>query len=202
MSVTLTNYTLADVKSEVRILVGDVESLSLSWDDATVTASINWAVEHFFKLTGKSYTEAELTKSGTTFPLPNSYIYVKRAGYKPTGGTNTWLLQSTVDQETNKNPNWQTLVGTPKRWVMFDGNKVLLTPNPSTGTCVIGYAEEPVSLVNDNDAIDSRIPVPYQRFLKYAAAAWLLQIDGDTQDAATAVAYLTMFAEFIKDDIL
>ncbi len=202
MAVTLTNYTLADVKSEVRILVGDVESLSLSWDDATVTASINWAVEHFFKLTGKSYTEAELTKSGTTFPLPNSYIYVKRAGYKPTGGTNTWLLQSTVDQETNKNPNWQTLVGTPKRWVMFDGNKVLLTPNPSTGTCVIGYAEEPVSLVNDNDAIDSRIPVPYQRFLKYAAAAWLLQIDGDTQDAATAVAYLTMFAEFIKDDIL
>jgi len=202
MPVTLTNYTLADVKSEVRILVGDVESLSLSWDDATVTASINWAVEHFFKLTGKSYTEAELTKSGTTFPLPNSYIYVKRAGYKPTGGTNTWLLQSTVDQETNKNPNWQTLVGTPKRWVMFDGNKVLLTPNPSTGTCVIGYAEEPVSLVNDNDAIDSRIPVPYQRFLKYAAAAWLLQIDGDTQDAATAVAYLTMFAEFIKDDIL
>lgn len=202
MPVTLTNYTLADVKSEVRILVGDVESLSLSWDDATVTASINWAVEHFFKLTGKSYTEAELTKSGTTFPLPNSYIYVKRAGYKPTGGTNTWLLQSTVDQETNKNPNWQTLVGTPKRWVMFDGNKILLTPNPSTGTCVIGYAEEPVSLVNDNDAIDSRIPVPYQRFLKYAAAAWLLQIDGDTQDAATAVAYLTMFAEFIKDDIL
>ena len=202
MAVTLTNYTLADVQSEVRILVGDVESLSLSWDDATVTASINWAVEHFFKLTGKSYTEAELTKSGTTFPLPNSYIYVKRAGYKPTGGTNTWLLQSTVDQETNKNPNWQTLVGTPKRWVMFDGNKVLLTPNPSTGTCVIGYAEEPVSLVNDNDAIDSRIPVPYQRFLKYAAAAWLLQIDGDTQDAATAVAYLTMFAEFIKDDIL
>lgn len=202
MAVTLTNYTLADVKSEVRILVGDVESLSLSWDDATVTASINWAVEHFFKLTGKSYTEAELTKSGTTFPLPNSYIYVKRAGYKPTGGTNTWLLQSTVDQETNKNPNWQTLVGTPKRWVMFDGNKVLLTPNPSTGTCVIGYAEEPVSLVNDNDAIDSRIPVPYQRFLKYAAAAWLLQIDGDTQDAATAVSYLTMFAELIKDDIL
>jgi len=202
MPVTLTNYTLADVKSEVRILVGDVESLSLSWDDATVTASINWAVEHFFKLTGKSYTEAELTKSGTTFPLPNSYIYVKRAGYKPTGGTNTWLLQSTVDQETNKNPNWQTLVGTPKRWVMFDGNKILLTPNPSTGTCVIGYAEEPVSLVNDNNPIDSRIPVPYQRFLKYAAAAWLLQIDGDTQDAATAVAYLTMFAEFIKDDIL
>lgn len=202
MAVTLTNYTLADVKSEVRILVGDVESLSLSWDDATVTASINWAVEHFFKLTGKSYTEAELTKSGTTFPLPNSYIYVKRAGYKPTGGTNTWLLQSTVDQETNKNPNWQTLVGTPKRWVMFDGNKILLTPNPSTGTCVIGYAEEPVSLVNDNNPIDSRIPVPYQRFLKYAAAAWLLQIDGDTQDAATAVAYLTMFAEFIKDDVL
>lgn len=202
MPVTLTNYTLADVKSEVRILVGDVESLSLSWDDATVTASINWAVEHFFKLTGKSYTEAELTKSGTTFPLPNSYIYVKRAGYKPTGGTNTWLLQSTVDQETNKNPNWQTLVGTPKRWVMFDGNKILLTPNPSTGTCVIGYAEEPVRLVNDNNPIDSRIPVPYQRFLKYAAAAWLLQIDGDTQDAATAVSYLTMFAELIKDDIL
>lgn len=202
MPVVLTNYTLGDVKTEVRTLIGDAESLSLSWSNESVNAAINWAVEHYFRITGKSYTEAELTKSGTTFPLPNSYIYVKRAGYKPSGGTNTWLLQSTIDQETNKNPDWQTLVGTPKRWVLFDGNKVRLTPNPSTGTCVIGYAEEPVSLITDADPIDTRIPVPYQRFLKYAAASWLLQIDGDTQDMQTAANYLAMFSEIIKDDIL
>ena len=274
MAVVLTNYTLGDVKTEVRTLIGDAESLSLSWSNESVNAAINWAVEHYFRITGKSYTEAELTKSGTTFPLPNSYIYVKRAGYNPSGGTNTWLLQSTIDQETNKNPDWQTLVGTPKRWVLFDGNKLRLTPNPSTGTCVIGYAEEPMTMADERtitaitqassgvvtsanhnfsvgrkvqfvgittmiqlnnqigtitatttntftvditttsytafgsgtgyaaDPIDTRIPVPYQRFLKYAAASWLLQIDGDTQDMQTAANYLAMFSEIIKDDIL
>jgi hypothetical protein len=199
MAVTLTPMTLGEIKTEVRTLVGDAASLSTAFSDQTVIASINFAVEHFFKATGKSYTEAELTKSGSTFPLPNSYIMVARAGYKPTGGSNTWLLNTTIGEETNRNPDWQTLVGTPKRWMIFDGAKIRLTPNPTSGTCVIGYVEEPTNMVNDADVVDSRIPVPYQRFLKYAAAAWLFEIDGDTQDMALAANHFALFTEFIKE---
>lgn len=198
-AVTLTNYTLVQVRNELRTLIGDSESLAVAFSNDSCNAAINFAVMQYFRVTGKSYVENELTKSGDTFPLPNSYIEVNRAGYKPSGGTNTWLLNTTVPEETNKNPDWENTVGTPKRWMMFSGNKVRLTPNPSTGTCIIGYVEEPANLTGDSDPIDSRIPVPHQRHLKYAAAYWLLQIDGDTQDMQTSIAFIQQFTELIKD---
>lgn len=198
-AVVLTNYTLAQVRDEVRTLIGDAPALATAFSDASCNAAINFAVMHYFRLTGKSYTENTLSKSGDTFPLPNSYIEVNRAGYTPVAGVNTWLLQTTISEETNRNPDWETLVGTPKRWMMFSGNKVRLTPNPATGTCVIGYVEEPANLTTDNQQVDSRIPVPHQRHLKYAAAYWLLQIDGDTQDMQTSAAFISQFAELIKD---
>ena len=198
-AVVLSNYTLAQVRDEVRTLIGDAPSLATAFSDASCNAAINFAVMHYFRITGKSYVENTLTKAGDTYPSPNSYIEVNRAGYTPVGGANTWLLQTNIQEETNRNPDWETLVGTPKRWMMFSGNKVRLTPNPPTGTCVIGYTEEPTNLSADNDQVDSRIPVPHQRHLKYAAAYWLLQIDGDTQDMQTAMAFIQQFTELIKD---
>jgi len=113
-AVVLSNYTLAQVRDEVRTLIGDAPALATAFSDASCNAAINFAVMHYFRITGKSYVENTLTKSGDTFPLPNSYIEVNRAGYTPVGGANTWLLQTNIQEETNRKPRLGNACRNPK----------------------------------------------------------------------------------------
>jgi len=49
------------------------------------------------------------------------------------------------------------------------------------------------------DMVDPRVPITHQRFLKYAAAYWLLLIDGDMQNFQAAGAFMQQFNELIKE---
>lgn len=265
---TLTPQTLESLRTDLRLIVGDNESLSTSYSDSTMNQALNFSVQHYLLVTGRSYVQNTLTLTSGEATLPSAYIQVGRVGH---GSPNSWLLQSSVTEETNKNPLWESLVGNPKRWVMFDGQTIRVTPVPSNGTLVLGYVEEPTAMAdkrtitaitqassgvvtsaNHNfsvgrkvqfggittmtqlnnqigtitatttntftvdinttsytafgsgtgyayDMVDPRVPITHQRFLKYAAAYWLLLIDGDTQSFQGAAAFMQQFMELIKE---
>ena len=265
---TLTPQTLESLRTDLRLIVGDNESLSTSYSDSTMNQALNFSVQHYLLVTGRSYIQNTLTLTSGEATLPSAYIQVGRVGH---GSPNSWLLQSSVTEETNKNPLWESLVGNPKRWVMFDGQTVRVTPVPSNGTLVLGYVEEPTAMAdkrtitaitlassgvvtsaNHNfsvgrkvqfggittmtqlnnqigtitatttntftvdinttsytafgsgtgyayDLVDPRVPITHQRFLKYAAAYWLLLIDGDTQSFQGAAVFMQQFMESIKE---
>ncbi len=194
----LVPQTLLQIRNDVRLLLGDSPALAVAYTDSTINFAINYAIQHYLRITGKSYTEYTTTcNTNGLITLPNAYIEVDRVGV---GNPNVWLLQSGLYDETNKNPNWENLVGTPKRWVTYDGTKIRTVPKPSTSlTATIGYIEEPVNINQDTSTVDPRVPITFQRFLKYAAAYWLLMIDGDTQDVQLALNMMQQFVELIKE---
>jgi hypothetical protein len=200
----LVEQSFFEILEDTRLLLGDVQSVTTSWSDATIYNGINFAVQHYLRITDKSYTEHfDFPISGGVATLPNAYIEVKRVGVE-IGGKNRWLLQSSVTDEVNKNPEWLSSTGTPKRWVLFDGEKIRITPTNNATLCSIGYVEEPLNFVYGEDDpetfyVDSRVSITHQRFLKFMAAYWCLQIDGDNQNVQLAIAYLQQFVEFIKD---
>lgn len=265
---TLVPQTLESLRTDLRLLVGDSESLSTSYSDSTMNQALNFAVQHYLFVTGKSYIQNSVALTSGEATLPSAYIQVGRVGH---GSPNKWLLQTTVVEETNKNPLWESVTGTPKRWMMFDGKTVRVTPIPSNGTVTLGYVEEPTPMsdkrtisgitkatsgvVTSNnhgfsvgrkvqfgsittmtelnnkiatitatttntftididttsytafgsgtgyayDMVDPRVPITHQRFLKYAAAYWLLLIDGDMQNFQAAGAFMQQFNELIKE---
>jgi hypothetical protein len=98
---------------------------------------------------------------------------------------------------------WQSLTQAvagfpPKRWVLWSGAKIKLIPIPSPAyTAVVGYVQKPVDLTLDTDTVDARIPDPHNEFLKYAAASWLLSLDGDGQSLQLAEAFMQKFNQLI-----
>jgi len=193
-----------EIMNDTRLLLGDVQSVTTSWSDETIYQGINFAVQHYLRISDKSYTEHfDFPMSSGVATLPNAYIEVKRVGVT-VNNKNRWLLQSSVADETMKNPEWLSATGTPKRWVLFDGRTIRVTPTNNATSCSIGYVEEPVNFIYGTNNpqtfyVDARVPITHQRFLKYMAAYWCLQIDGDNQNVNLAIAYLQQFVELIKD---
>ena len=54
---TLVPQTLEELRTDLRLLVGDIESLSTSFTDSTMNQALNFAVQHYLRITGKSYVE-------------------------------------------------------------------------------------------------------------------------------------------------
>lgn len=194
----LVPQTLLQIRNDVRLLLGDSPALAVAYSDSTINFAINYAIQHYLRITGKSYIQYTTTCSvNGVIALPNAYIEVDRIGV---GSTNQWLLQSSLSDETNKNPNWENVTGAPKRWLIYDGTNIRTVPKPaSTLTARIGYIEEPININLDADTVDPRVPITFQRFLKYAAAYWLLMIDGDGQDVQLALGMMQQFVELIKE---
>lgn len=141
----LVPQTLESLRTDLRLLVGDSESLSTSYTDSTMNQALNFAVQHYLLVTNKSYVENSFTLTDGKTTLPSAYMQVSRVGH---GSPNRWLLQTSVSEETNKNPLWESTLGTPKRWMMFDGQTVRVTPIPSNGTVSLGYIEEPTQMAD------------------------------------------------------
>lgn len=265
---TLVPQTLEELRTDLRLLVGDVESLSTSFTDSTMNQALNFAVQHYLRITGKSYVENTASLTSGVATIPNPYIQINRVGY---GSPNSWLLNSSVAEETNKNPNWENVTGNAKRWVLFDGQTIRVTPIPANGTITFGYIEEPTPMADKRtitgitqassgvvtsanhgfsvgrkvkfgsittmtqlnnqiatitatttntftidinttsytafgsgtgyayDLVDPRVNITHQRSLKYAAAYWLLMIDGDTNNFQSAGVFMQQFTELIKE---
>ena len=109
----------------------------------------------------------------------------------------TTLDRTTKEFEDLRNPDWRDAYGTPKRWLQHDGRTLRLVPAHAS-VVLVGYLENPTTLVGDNDVPDTRIPVPHHVHLKYAAGAFLLRMDGDNQDEQKAASFMQTFNSLIS----
>lgn len=190
-------YTLAQLKYLTEYVVGDPQQSSYS--PQMYTDAINFAIKDYARKTGATYTETAATPDANGFcTIPTAYLRINRVLFLVGGTTLTQLVESSFNFESMKSNTWSTLTGTPKRWVLWSGAKIKLTPIPSPiYSATIGYVETPTALALDADTIDARIPDSHGEYLKYAAAAWLLLLDGDTHNSEQADALMNKFNQLI-----
>lgn len=187
--------TLANLRYWTQYLVGDPQTNSFSSQHYIDAA--NFAIKQYCHKTGVSYTESSVSVDASGLVvIPVSYMKINRVLY----GT-TELVESDFKFESMASPTWQTTTSAsgPKRWVLWSGAKIKLTPILATwpGTCTVGFTDAPTSLAVDTDTIDARIPPAHNEYLKYAAATWLLNLDGDTNDVDTATQFMNIFNQLI-----
>jgi hypothetical protein len=96
------------------------------------------------------------------------------------------LLQSTIEIEDRKSPNWRARTGEPTVWIQANGYMILLNGTPTSGFVVVGYMQRPTAMASDVSTPDSRIPEVFHQYLKYAAATYLLTLAGQGQDLVRA----------------
>lgn len=191
--------TLAQLRYLTQYLVGDPQQSTYS---ATMYLdAINYAIKDYAKKTGATYAESTATPDANGFAvIPTSYLRLLRVLY-----AGSQLVESTFSFESMKDPAWQVTAGTPKRWVLWSGAKVKLTPIAAVPTAAtIGYVEDPTDLTTDAETVDTRIPWAHHEYLKYAAGSWLLHLDGDGKDDQLASSYMEKFNAMIgySDQVL
>lgn len=188
--------TLSSLRYWTQYLVGDPQMTTYSttmYKDAA-----NFAVKEYAHKTGVTYVEtspAIAVDANGFVAIPTSYMRVNRVIY---GGVE--MVESDIKFEAMRSATWQTDMATaPKRWVLWSGAKIKLTPVVATwpGTCMVGYTEAPTALSADSDTVDPRIPDAHNEYLKYAAASWLLNLDGDGQSIQLAAAFMNQFNALI-----
>jgi hypothetical protein len=180
---------LPDIRIKVRELLGDAPSNATSWSDAQIDAAINQACLDYCVKTGVSYIEESVPVNDGSILLPVGAISVQRV---------IGLDRTTKEFEDLRNPQWRYLDGPSLRWMYLDGRRLLLTPRNSY-SADIGYLQSPDLLAQSgNWSPDSRIPVPHHEYLPYAAASFLLLLDGDNQDSQKAAGFMTMFNSLIS----
>ena len=190
--------TLAQLRLATEILVGD--SSMTTYDISMYKDAINFSIKNYATKTGATYIETDVTPDASGFcTIPTGYIRLQRVSYKVGGTTVTELTESTFSFESMKSSVWQAATATvPKRWVLWSGAKVKITPIPTViYASTIGYIENPVDLSVDGDIVDARIPIIHQEYLKYAAASWLLLLDGDGQNIGLADNLMEKFNSLI-----
>lgn len=206
MADNISRMSLKELSEEVRTLVGDNEDISNTWSNSDIVKSLNFAMQLYCKLTKCSYVEEafNLNSDGVTTTFPNDYISIERVAHG-TLQTKRFLLQSELKAETSKDPDWQQkTAGNPRVWFFAGGKTIKLLPKPQqTLSCVIGYIKEPVQFLNSTAVqyVDVTIPNSAHKYLKYAAAHWLLSIDGDQKTVQEGAFWLDTFNKFISGEI-
>lgn len=189
-------------------LVGDPQMSTYSYQ--MYVDALNFACLELAKKTGCTYRETgSLVPDASGFvTIPSTYLRIQRVYHMVGGTTQTQLVESTMSFESMKSNTWMTATGTPKRWVLFSGSKIKLAPSPSpVYTAVVGFVDTPTVFTNtgvmatdDAQTPDALIPPAYLEFLKYAAASWLLLLDGDGQDFGKANDCMHKFNSLIGFD--
>lgn len=188
--------TLAQLRYWTQYLVGDPQMTT--YTSTMYKDGINFAIKEYAKKTGATYAEATATPDANGFiTIPTDYIRIQRVIY-PISSVQTQLVESSFRFESMKYNVWQTTTGTPARWILWSGQKIKLTPIPTSPlSTIIGYVQKPADLALDSDTVDARIPDAHNEFLKYAAGAWLLHLDGDAQSIPLANEYMNEFNQLI-----
>jgi hypothetical protein len=71
--------TLAQLREEVRELLGDPSADSNTWSDDQIDMAINQAILDYCEKTGVSYVESDVSSDGNGMvTLPNPYVRVVR----------------------------------------------------------------------------------------------------------------------------
>jgi hypothetical protein len=108
------------------------------------------------------------------------------------------LKRTTKTSMDERDPSWTIRRGRPEFWMTWDGTKVRVHPFVESLDATVGFLEspEPMDLGGPVDA-DSRIPRDKRQYLPWAAAAYLLSLDGNRQDLERAALFLKQFESFI-----
>jgi len=108
------------------------------------------------------------------------------------------LDRTSQAMEDEKDGAWRGAIGTPARWMIHAGNKIRITPcTGAESSATVGYVEIPTPLAAEDSTPDARIPAGHHGYLKFAAAAWLLRMDGDAGDEQKAQAFMQTFNSLI-----
>lgn len=199
------SIVFANLKYWTQYLVGDPQMSTYSYD--MYVDALNFACLELAKKTGCTYKETgSLTPDVSGFvSIPSTYIRIQRVYHMAGGTVQTQMVESTMSFESMKSNTWMSLAGTPKRWVLFSGAKIKLTPSPSPAyTAIVGFVDSPtqftytkVAATDDAQVPDPLIPPAYLEFLKYAACAWLLLLDGDGQAVQLADSHMRKFNDLV-----
>ena len=174
---------------------------ALNYSNTQVVEAINWAIKTYCDRTGATYLEANaLLSAAGIATIPTDSIRIIGVDYSGKA-----LVQTDASTEEMKDDGWEDRTGTvTRRWLRWSGSQIKLTPILSVWAggatnCQIQYIEMPDALSADANSVDSRIPETQQEHLKYAAAAYLLQMMNDEQNIALADRFLQQFDALIKE---
>lgn len=192
--------TYATLKYLTQYLIGDPQTSTYS--EQMYQDSINFALKDYAIKTGVTYLETPsiVPDAAGLCIIPVDYLKINRVYHMVGGTTLTELVESTLSFESQKSPTWQTLSGLPKRWLLWAGDKVKITPIPNpVYTVTVGYVQEPADMLSSvpSATIESRIPAAHHEYLKYAACTWLALIDGDSLDIGKAEKFMGIFNDLI-----
>lgn len=197
---TFTAETLAQIRADTRDLIGGMvyDRMFLPGGQTTwVDEGINWACEMVASLLGLTRINTKVAVSSQKSVIPADAIKIVDILNQTTnilGATvGKVLLESTMQVEDWNNPNWKSRTGDPTIWVQQDGGTILLNGTPSTGYILVGYIQRPTAMVNSTDTPDPRIPAIFHQYLKYAAAAYLLTLTGQSQNMDKAAEFFNKF---------
>lgn len=186
--------TLADIQRQTRELVGDLGINTDTWTDDQVTEGINWACNEIARKTACTYKETpSITVTANVATIPVLSIRVIRV--KDSTGR---LLDKTHHAfEALKDPSWESSTSTVNpSWYQMSGSTIRLV-RTVTATVTMGFVERPSILALGQQVVDTRIYEYYHPVIKYGAANWLFQTDGDQQDIQKADKFLTEFNSLI-----
>lgn len=182
--------TLSSLRAQIRDLVGDNSSTEFS--DTQINDSVNFAIMFMLKRSQKSYTEASATSDAAgkiTVPADSmEEVSILR-------GT-TILDRTSREWMDLYKQTWRVDSGTATKWFPLDGGSLQVTPK-ETYSFTLGYLKKPTDLSADGDLVPSTIGPDKERYLKYAAAAWLFQLDGEGQDLQKADSFIQKFESLV-----
>jgi len=207
----MTSLLLSDMIYFVRSLLGDNVNFTAiapdsvvgqDYDDGMITDAVNEAIRLYCEMKPQStYIETSATTpTGGRLTAPADYLHVRRVVY-----AGNVLAKSSQEFEVMTNPAYSTTIGTAtRRWYWVDSNTIGLSPLLSSwaASAVIGYIQMPALLVStvQTAPVDARINFNHQEYLKYAAAAYLLQMENDQQSLQMAEAFMAEFKNLIGAD--
>lgn len=188
--------SLSVLRGQLARLLRDNGINGSQFDPVNVTKAINIACDRAAVQTGCSYVETEFSPIDGKITLPTTLITMVRSFYK-NGGIMKLLQKTSLQFEDDKDPNWRTKEGVPSFWMDFSGDTIRLNRIPTVGSVTIGYVERPVPMADETDTPDVRINEYYHQYLKYAAAAFLLNQAGSQEDIAKADKFMAQFNSLI-----
>ena len=184
---------LSEIRSLARSILSDVPAAAqnpTTFSDADVVLAINQAIADYCVKTRATVTEVSnsFATTGLSTAITDSLAFLEVVG----------LDQTEVEFENRKSSTWRTATpGTPRRWLPWTGTVLRCIPAPTGATSLtIRYIQKPVDLItvtDDNNSPDARIPVTHHDALAYGAVAMLLLFDTDAQDYSVSHEMMSMF---------
>lgn len=197
----MASLTYTELVELVKYVVGDPQGDTFSAQH--YSESIDFAIRQYATKTGATYTTTTAVMDASGYvTLPTDQVKVNRITLN-----GKQLIESTLSFLSEKSETWDTdNSALPKRWSLWSGNKAKLTPLMTTysaSTATIGYIQRP-TIMSGTATVDPRIPESHNEFLKYAAAAYLLHLDGDNQSIPLADKLMETFNQLIgyEDPVL